>query len=215
MRRLSNLAKTSVMALVALGAFQAKAAMVEIKIQNLTSGQIFSPAAVVVHKSSFELFQVGQPAQAAVYMIAEDGATEAAKALESRADVQSVVVGPPIMPGKAGTVRVAVPMGYKISFVSMLASTNDGFYGVNGLAVPARGSYVERMVPAYDAGSEQNNESCAYVPGPPCSAHGVRMTQGSEGFVSVHNGIHGIADLSPTLLDWNNPVAHVTVRQID
>lgn len=198
----------------AFGVAQAQAAMVEVKIHNLTSAQVFSPPAVVIHKPTFELFQVGQPAQAAVYMIAEDGTTDAAKALAARADVDEVVVGAPIMPGKVGTIRVNVPTGSKVSFVSMLASTNDGFLGVNGVSVPMRGHAHEKMVPAYDSGTEQNNESCAYVPGPPCSAHGVRMTVGAEGFVSIHSGIHGVADI-PVARDWRNPVASVVIRQVD
>ncbi|MEK7357020.1 MAG: spondin domain-containing protein, partial [Bdellovibrionota bacterium] len=105
----AKIANLMMISMVAIGAVDARAAMVEIKIQNLTVGQVFSPAAIVVHKPTFELFKVGESAQAAVYMVAEDGVTDAAKALESRLDVDSVTVASPVMPGKTISVRVAVP----------------------------------------------------------------------------------------------------------
>jgi hypothetical protein len=49
----------------------------------------------------------------------------------------------------------------------MLVTTNDGFYGANAVQVPRHGSRVVYSV-AWDAGTEENNESCAFVPGPPC-----------------------------------------------
>jgi hypothetical protein len=34
-----------------------------------------------------------------------------------------------------------------------------------------------------------------------------------EGFVHVHSGIHGGADLDPAMHDWRNPVALVTITR--
>jgi hypothetical protein len=70
--------------------------------------------------------------------------------------------------------------------------------------------------PAYDAGSEGNNEDCGFVPGPACPAASgnMRDVAGAEGFAHVHNGVHGIVDLEPSAHEWRNPVAHVTVKRI-
>jgi hypothetical protein len=38
---------------------------------------------------------------------------------------------------------------------------------------------------------------------------------GGEGFVHIHAGIHGIGNLEASEYDWRNPVARITVRQVD
>jgi hypothetical protein len=68
------------------------------------------------------------------------------------------------------------------------------------------------MVPAYDAGTELNDELCENIPGPLCGGGAVSAESG-EGFVHIANGIHGIGDLAPELYDWRNPVAKVTIRR--
>ncbi len=69
--------------------------------------------------------------------------------------------------------------------------------------------------PAYDAGTEVNNEMCAYIPGPPCGNGGVRDTAGAEGYVYVSNGIQGTGDLDPAVFNWNNPVAKIMVKRVN
>jgi hypothetical protein len=100
----------------------------------------------------------------------------------------------------------------------MLVNTNDGFFAVDTEALPRfRGGSRTYYAVAYDAGSELNNEHCDFVPGPACegiSGENYRAVEGAEGFVYVHNGVHGIADLEPTMQDWNNPVAKVVVTRI-
>ena len=70
------------------------------------------------------------------------------------------------------------------------------------------------LVPAYDAGTENNNEMCRFIPGPPCGNRGVRDTAGAEGYVHVHRGVHGGADLDPALFDWRNPVAKIVITKL-
>jgi hypothetical protein len=69
--------------------------------------------------------------------------------------------------------------------------------------------------PAYDAGSEANNEDGDFIPGPPFGSGGVRDTEGAEGFVHIHSGVHGIADLDPAIYDWRNPTAEIRITRID
>jgi hypothetical protein len=67
---------------------------------------------------------------------------------------------------------------------------------------------------AYDAGSEANSEDCDFIPGPPCGNGGVRDTDGAEGYVYIHSGIHGIGGLDPAEFDWLNPVATVKIERV-
>ena len=43
---------------------------------------------------------------------------------------------------------------------------------------------------------------------------GMRDTDGAEGYVYIHSGIHGGADLTASVRDWNDPVAKITVRRV-
>ena len=79
---------------------------------------------------------------------------------------------------------------------------------------PLREATVQYQTNAYDAGSEANNEICAFIPGPSCGIFFVRDPEGAEGYVHIHAGIHGIGDLSPAQFDWRNPGAKITIRRL-
>jgi hypothetical protein len=95
--------------------------------------------------------------------------------------------------------------------VSMLVVTNDAFFGLNGAALPGMYRTVYYS-PAYDAGSETNNEYGRFIPGPPFGSGGVRDTSMAEGYVHVHSGVFGKFSLIPEQHDWRNPVAKITVE---
>jgi len=183
---------------------------------NLTRMQVMTPPLVVAHGPKFSLFTPGAAASPELAALAEDGNTAPLEAaLPGMPQVQAVkVAGSAIPPGGSVSVDITVK-GWmrRFSAAGMLATSNDAFYGFDGVPAPRRGS-VEFAVPAYDAGSEANSELCAYIPGPPCNNPNVRDTAGAEGFVTVHNGIHGVGDLVPADVDWRNPVAKVTIRHI-
>lgn len=187
-------------------------------VTNITANQILSPPVVVTHSAHADLFQVGEPANAGVAAIAEDAdAAPLLEAIAASSEVHDAVVGlgagGPLMPGASVVVEItSPPAGFnRLSVVGMLVSTNDAFYGLDSyrLAGGPRSRSIE--VPAYDAGSEANNESCDFIPGPPCGNPGVRDTAGAEGFVHVHPGISGVGDLDPANWDWKNPVAHIRI----
>ena len=67
----------------------------------------------------------------------------------------------------------------------------------------------------HDAGSEPNDELCEHIPDAQCGSKRVPPDAGGEGFVHIHAGIHGIGNLKPSKYDWRNPVARITVRQIE
>lgn len=190
-----------------------------VTITNLTYDQIISPPVVVLHDASVQLFEPGQPAIDELAALAEDGVTAPLAGLLSVVPgvADFAVAGGGIPPTGSISVEVrATGNAGLLSLAGMLISTNDAFVGVESRPLP-NGAISSRGMTfyavAYDAGSEANTESCAHIPGPPCGNGGVRVTEGAEGFVHVHRGIHGTGDLDAAAKDWRNPVARITVTR--
>ncbi|CAN0242339.1 unnamed protein product [Ascophyllum nodosum] len=96
----------------------------------------------------------------------------------------------------------------KFSVVSMLINTNDAFMGIDTDDLET----TKVFPPAFDAGTEENNELCSHIPGPACDPDSGNLEEGpGEGYVHVQRGVHGIADLTESVYDWRNPVAEVFV----
>lgn len=193
-------------------AAQGRGLTLEVTITNLTSGQIMSPPVVISHGKDFRLFEAGDAASAELAMLAEDAVSGPLIAsLGQEPEVFEAILGPgPILPGSSVTVEISANGAHRwISVAGMLVTTNDAFYAVRALR--AEQSLVSTSAVAYDAGSEANNEDCDFIPGPPCDNPNER-TPTSEGFIHVHNGVHGLDDLPTSLFDWRNPVARVSVR---
>lgn len=193
-----------------------KARMYEVTVTNLTRGQVFSPPVVVSHSDrQAPLWTVGQPAGTELAGVAEDAANgPLVTLLQGQDEVQDVQTGTaPIPPGQSATVTVEI-RGRRnlISVVGMLVQTNDAFYGLSGARAPRNRDRFR--VRAYDAGSEANNEDGDFIPGPPFMNGNVRATDGAEGFVHIHAGVQGIADLAPETYDWRNPTAQITIRRV-
>ena len=187
-----------------------------VTITNLTRGQILTPPVVTSHNQDFTLFTPGAPASSELATLAEDGVTGPLLALLATLPTvyDSAVSTGPVLPGHSVTVEITTSGKFNaISAVGMLATTNDGIFAVKGVTAPKRGG-VTVEAEAYDAGSEANTESCAFIPGPPCGHPGVRDTADAEGYVHIHAGIHGIGNLTPAIHDWRNPVAQVTIHRI-
>jgi len=191
----------------------------EVTITNLTKAQVFSPPVLVTHNRSIALFEAGAEASAELAMVAEDGnGGPLADTLSGSPRVFEVqATGAAIPPGMSATYLIGADKRFDaLSIVAMLVNTNDAFMALDSERLPReRGKSRSFEVDAYDAGSEGNNENCAFVPGPACPAGSgnARSVADAEGYVYVHNGVHGIADLAPAAYDWRNPVAIVTVRR--
>ena len=192
---------------------------VEVSLTNLTRGQVLSPVFIARHDGNIDpLYTLGQPASEALAKMAEDAdATDllAAWDPETNGNVSEAMLlaldDGPIPPGKTVNTHFEIEDGNKLmSFASMLVSTNDAFIGTSGLNVSQSRTVT---LTAYDAGSEANSESCDYIPGPPCGSH-AEDTAEAEGFVYVHNGIHGGhgSGLTPATHDWRDPVARLTIK---
>jgi len=187
--------------------------MYAVTITNLTPGETFTPILVVSHKKTHPLFKLGMPASEALAIAAESGNTD--PILEglraSGVAYDAVSTGALLAPGASVTVNVKTKGKYnRISVVSMLIPTNDAFIAVNGVKVK---KHKVVMSPAYDAGSELNDELCANIPGPACGGEAVSAADG-EGYVHIHGGIHGVGDLSAAQYDWRNPTAKIMIHRM-
>lgn len=193
----------------------AQADVYEVTVSNLTRGQIFSPVFAYTHDGSQRLFTLGKAASAGLSALAQDADTSGLDVqLSSSPAVHEIVAGTgAILPGQTETLTIN-SRGYKrfITVASMLVTTNDAFMAVNQVRLPQR--YSSFNVPAYDAGAEDNDESCAYIPGPPCENPHSASAVAGEGFVHIHAGIHGTGDLSASVYDWRNPVAKISIRKV-
>jgi hypothetical protein len=195
----------------------------EVTITNLTRGQQFTPILVASHRKGVSLFKLGAPASEQLATLAEEGNTAPLAALlTANPAVSDVATGSGLTdPGQSVTLTVDAPGAFNhLSVASMLIPTNDGFFAVNGVEGPRGNQELTLFSPAYDSGSERNDELCASIPGPlfmECNngpGGGGAPTGGEEGFVHIHAGIHGIGNLIPARRDWRNPVARITVRRV-
>ena len=137
---------------------------VRISYENLTSGQVFSPAVFMTHdRSAPPLFKEGMEASFGLMRIAEEG---------NAGPLLSAVVVPGItgpfgtavtsiftLPGQIRTVDVEVTREHPmLSGAWMLVMTNDGFTGVDAVPVYDLTQPVTMDLMAYEAGTERNNE---------------------------------------------------------
>ena len=191
----------------------------EVTITNLTRGQLFTPILVASHRPGVSLFTPGQAASFQLSMLAEEGNTGPLTNLLLGMPLVKDVIDSGVLLNPGESVTVTVEAGGRfthISVASMLIPTNDAFLAVNGAKGPRGREIVRLRVPAYDAGSEVNDELCASIPGPfftECGAPGGggQPVGGEEGYVHIHAGIHGIGDLDASVRDWRNPVAEITI----
>jgi hypothetical protein len=188
----------------------------------VTRGQQFTPILVAVHKKGVKLFTLGDPASGPLATLAETGNTgPLTTLLMGTPGVKDVVtVGPLLDPGDSRTVTIKGGGEFDhISVAAMLIPTNDAFFALNGVKGPKGKKTLEFRSPAYDAGSEVNDELCASIPGPSfveCLGPGSGGAPGEgEGYVHIHAGIHGIGDMDAAERDWRNPVAIITIDLVD
>ena len=189
----------------------------EVTITNLTRGISFTPILVATHRSGPVLFTVGKPASDELLTVAERGNTaplaNSLNALGKVADLKTTTGL--LSPGQSVTVVLEGGKKVKhISIASMLLPTNDAFFSLNAVLLPGSSRSRSYYSPAYDAGSETNDELCINIPGPHCGGNGLSPADSGEGFVHIHAGIHGIGSLDAATYDWRNPVAKISIRRL-
>ena len=208
----------------------------EVTIENLTSGQPLTPPVVATHRGRHAVFEVGQPASVGVREIAENGNSKPLLAFlqadplnqfDAFAESTTGPLVPPGVPGdemfgQSAMLTLEGVNARRLSFVTMLICTNDGFTGADSLMLPGKvGKSVTQETNGYDAGTEVNTEDYADIV-PPCQGligdssgepgTGVSDPTLAEGDVIRHHpGIQGGSDLEPGIHGWEDPVARITV----
>lgn len=212
----------------------ANAVDLDVQITNLSNAIYLTPFLVAAHPAGNNLFLTGQPASANLQAMAEGG------------DIDGLVtdvtaLGATIVENPAGGLLAPASSiqfnmntdgtsNDHLSAVAMLLPTNDAFAGLNAIEIPTvPGTYVFD-VPAYDAGTEANDElitgggapGAAGIPADPGGLAGTGGT-GAAGTdanpnVHIHRGslgdtdaAAGNSDLDSRVHRWLNPVVRVTI----
>jgi hypothetical protein len=189
---------------------------IQITIQNLTTGQPFSPSFFESRaKDGTALFKLGGKADDALVAVAEGGnignySVGAAKNMGQ--SLGDAVLAIHALPGQTRTVTIHVDEIHPlIDGVWMLGNTNDGFSGFTGFDAYDLMMPQTIEVHGYDAGSEKNNEKKGYL-----GALGAgNMRDPENGVIAYHAGIRGDAD-APKDWQWDvsKPVAKVTITPV-
>ena len=177
----------------------------EVTITNLTANQIISPPILVTHDDSARMFTPGAAASPELAALAEDGDNSGLATLlgNSAGSFDVVTAAGGIAPGTSITLTIEADGIHRwFSMAGMLVTTNDAFVGVDSMTVDGMLDSGKFFVPVWDAGSEANSENGMYIPGPPFGNGGAHDPATPEGFVHLHSGIHGIADVLPETYDW-------------
>lgn len=193
----------------------------QVSITNLTYGQPFSPPAFIL-QGDMPMWEIGQPASEGLERLAEGGDSDmlrmgtgvlAAKAADG-----------PVAPGMTAMLALDVEQHSDLhgSVLTMLVNTNDGFTGLNNIALAnmAVGESQSWDVNAYDAGTEANTEAMGTMPGPADGGVGFDATRDDVNFVAMHPGVVSKDDgLDSSVLTqaqrFDNPVARITVTRTE
>ncbi len=199
----------------------------EVTITNATDGQYLTPPNYAFHDRAADVFQPGTKASAALQGLAENGDNMAmAEEIASLVDeaglgVSDIAPGGamgPIAPRESVTFEVTTDAA-RLSVVSMVICTNDGFAGLDSRVLPKWvGDSRTFRAAAYDAGTEINTELREdLVPAPFCGeGDGSTMSNpelAEDGKIRRHRTLRGVGDLDPSL-DWRGPVMNITVTRV-
>jgi len=189
----------------------------EVTITNLTATQIISAPIVTSHSDATRMFAPGMAASMELQALAEDG-DNSSLAMSMGADIEvlDVVTYPGnILPGSSMTMNVTMDAFHRtLSMAGMLVTTNDAFFGIDGVTM---GNGVDSAVffaPVFDSGTEANSEDGMYIPGPPFGNGGSHDPAMAEGFIHLSSGIHGGSSLAPAAWDWGSSAARIEVRRL-
>ena len=239
------LAATTAIALPATAEAAAPVHTYKVTVTNLTQGQPLSPPLIVTNYGSGQIFKEGRVANWGVQQVSENGNNQPLydSFLQDqhdgyvtdvqRASAPLVPKGSPAdaMFDQTVTLTIRAKDTDRISWISMLGCTNDGFAGINAGRLPrAKGRTVRIPVIGYDAGTEENTEDFMDLTGGCQGAIGVKSQFGAtgtnmtdwtlaeNGVVHRHEGVFGASDdgLVPEVHDWNpRRIATFSVTRVD
>ena len=212
----------------------ASAADFNVRIVNLTNGIWYTPFLVAAHPVGTSLFTTGQPASASLQAMAEGGDISGL-VMDLQALGATIAENPAgglLPPAMSADVDLNTDgtSNVLLSVVAMLLPTNDAFAGLNSISIPTDpGTYMFDL-PAYDAGTEANDElvtggGMPGVAGIPADPGGLTGTGGTgaaaaDANTNVHihrntlgdtDAVAGTSDLDSRVHRWLNPVVRIVV----
>ncbi|KGJ95735.1 spondin domain-containing protein [Thalassotalea sp. ND16A] len=193
----------------------------QISVSNITHAQPMSPVTVVLHNGG-QLWSIGEPASAALELLAESG--DGSDVLSLDMVLASGVGEGVLMPGLTQSIMVTsvevVPS--HLSLATMLVNTNDAFTGVNAMSLTnlAVGESISMLTSSYDSGTEKNSELVTTIPGPAGGGEGFNAERDDVDFVAMHPGVvsqdDGLAQSALTNAHrFDNPTLRVTVTRME
>jgi hypothetical protein len=212
----------------------ANAAEFNVRIINLTNGIWYTPFLVAAHPAGTSLFTPGQPASASLQAMAEGGdisglVTDLQGMGATVAENPAGGLLPPAMSADVD-LNTDGTSNDLLSVVAMLLPTNDAFVGLNSISIPTEPGTYTFDVPAYDAGTEANDEmitgggapGAAGIPADPGGMAGTGGTGAAAADANPNVHIHrnilgdtdavaGTSDLDSRVHRWLNPVVRVVV----
>ena len=199
----------------AVADYRYRTASFEVTITNLSKSSALTPIMVAAHHSKVKIFELGKQPSEALVVLAETGNSSNLTAAYNGQNDQVVLTSGQLRAGESVTLKFDnIAKNSRFSLASMGLPTNDAFIAVQSVRLPSWKQQRTIRLTAYDAGSETNDESCNNIPGPTCGGAALSPNDTGEGYVYVHSGIHGIADLSASQYTWQNPIAIVTIKRI-
>lgn len=192
----------------------------EVTVKNLTYAQPLSPIGIALHTEG-NFWQLGQTASVELETLAESGDNSGLLGLSIVNT--SISDAAPLGPGSSITLTLTTEdmMDAKLSLVSMMVNTNDGFSGLNAIDVSALevGSQLNFKTRAYDSGTEVNNEASGTIPGPADMGEGFNAARDDVDFVAVHPGVVSSDDgLTQSVLNYahkfDNSLMGVSITRI-
>ena len=179
-----------------LGAATGTTSTFKISFTNGSVGQPMTLPVVALHNPSVSFFDIGEAASLELQSIAEDGSNDLMLALVERspgvsdsgqAFVDAENQGP-FNPGEIATITLETDVDTDVlTAVNMVICTNDGFTGVDSVALPTGTDTVRFEALPYDAGSEVNVINLEYWV-PPCGGTGANLHDDENGVIGIHPG---------------------------
>ncbi len=192
-----------------------------VTVENFTNGQPFSPPVAATHGEGIRLFQEGAMASDELADVARDGnAVPLFSLVNGAPGVTQAVTIAGIPPTRSASFEIQALPGDLFSMATMLSCTNDGFTGLDSVALPESGTLVISLF-SWDAGREDNTEviedlvdQCGIPFGTPGRRNAEVATTPPQPIVTPHPGILGVGDLDPSLVGWVEPVGSVTIERV-
>lgn len=193
-----------------------------ISLLNLTNAQPLSPPVAILSNGNFRAWTTGQAASDALETLAEGG--DAGNLVDSQSNQPSIRSTDVLVPGVSQNLEVMSSDAAVIflTVATMLVNTNDAFTGVTAINLGnmQKGDVRIYNTPAYDAGTEFNDEIAGNIPGPAGGGEGFNAARDDiTSVVTYHGGVVSKDDGYPgsALSEadrFDNPVMRVEVTRL-